>query len=215
MRNPLQQLKQIVQDRKLGLSLAEVRNVYVAEDRRTVEATVQVLPVGSEVVARLTWQAVGPDAGAYFLPSVGDWVIVGFVDGQIDQCYILSRLTSLDDKIPMTAITGDAVLRSLKEKKTWITSEKRINLSKKDEEPTENLVLGQIFKNFMINFLDQLIKTMDTLAVETHISAPPGYLSAPPQQKAIYMAIKAELEKLKASPIEDIKILSELAFTEK
>jgi hypothetical protein len=65
---------------------------------------------------------------------------------------------------------------------------------------SENMVLGQVFKDFAKQLLS-------ALAVETHIGNL-GYATDVPINKADY-------EALKASPIEDEAVLSDIAFTEK
>lgn len=65
--------------------------------------------------------------------------------------------------------------------------------------PTQNLVLGQIFKTFMDNLLEQLQE-------ETHIGNL-GYPTSPPVNAPAYAA-------LQASPIDDESILSSVVFTE-
>jgi hypothetical protein len=64
----------------------------------------------------------------------------------------------------------------------------------------ENLVLGQVFKTFMSEFLQQFIE-------HTHVGNL-GYETAPPSNAEDVVA-------LKESPIDDSAILSDLAFTEK
>ena len=64
----------------------------------------------------------------------------------------------------------------------------------------ENMVLGQVFKALMSS-------TLQDIAVHKHIGNM-GYLTSPPDNAA-------DFEALKASPVDDEGVLSDIAFTQK
>lgn len=68
------------------------------------------------------------------------------------------------------------------------------------EAADENMVLGKVFKQLMSDLLQEL-------AIHTHIGNL-GYETAPPSDAAEFTA-------LKSSPVDDEKVLSDVAFTEK
>ena len=94
---------------------------------------------------------------------------------------------------------GESAMYSEGGKQIKVSNDKIQIGSNQDE--TENLVLGQIFKKFASDLIIEMGK-------ETHICLPPGYDSLPPTNKPAYDA-------LKASPIDDELILSDIAFTGK
>lgn len=197
----LETLRHIFKDDRLHIALSVVKKVSMAADKSVLRVLISILPEQREIVARMTWSAVGESAGFFSFPNVGDLVLTAMAEGDESSAFVISRLTSKTDKIPATAVTGDMVAKALAGKKLWLTSDTRINLSKGDTEPTENLVLGQVFKTMMSTLLQ-------ALSVETHICMPPGYSSLPPDNKADYLA-------LKSSPVDNEDVLSDVSFTEK
>lgn len=76
----------------------------------------------------------------------------------------------------------------------------KILLGKASKSAAENLVLGQVFKTMMDTLLT-------AIAAHTHIGNL-GYDTSPPKNAA-------DFNDIKASPIDDNKILSDIVFTEK
>ena len=210
----LQDLKRILQDDKLWVYLGIIQGLVVAEDRSYLKVKVETLPEQRVIVATMSWDAVGPDSGEFEFPSPGDVVLLVNVDGDDDQAYVIKRLASRTDKIPAAAASGDKVSRALAGKKYWNVSDTRINLARGDDEPTENLVLGQVFKQFAIDLLTELSKQAQEDADHRHIGNL-GYFTFVPDKKPQYEENKAKYDELKGSPIQDQAILSDLGFTEK
>ena len=149
----------------------------------------------------MTWDSVGSESGIYHFPQKDDLLLVGFVGEDVDYPVILKRFSSESDKIPPNALGGDMVLKTREGENLWITGQRRVNITRGDAQPGENLVLGQVFKKLCQDLLEILKK-------ETHICMPPGYESLPPSQASEY-------DQLKQSPVDDEKSLSDVAFTEK
>lgn len=208
-----EELRGLFKDDDVHLAIASIKSLHLADDRSFLKVTVNIFPENREIVARMTWDAVGPEAGSFTFPNPNDMVLVAFTDEE-DEAFVLKRLTSKEDKIPLTAVDGSTVLRALTGKKTWITSDTTINLSRGDTAPGENVVLGQVWKTLMVDLLGYLIDLCQDLSVETHIGNL-GYNTAVPNNAADYLMIKAMLEALKSSPVEDELALSDLTFTEK
>ncbi len=214
---PLEEFKNLLKDDRVYISIGKILKLYLAEDRSFLKCLCEIITEGDDrqIIARMTWDSVGPEAGDYQFPSVGDVVLICYVEGDDDMAVIIKRFSSIEDKIPKNAEAGDRVIKSLPEKNLWLTGQKKIILSKTDAQSSENLVLGQVFKKFQIDLLDKLIECMKTLAVETHTSSMPGYPTTPPTQAAAYQTVKDALNSLKSSPIEDEEILSKYCFTSK
>lgn len=209
-----EELKTMMEDDSLHIAIASVKKLILAEDRSSLKVIVSVFPEEREIVARMTWDAVGPESGNFVFPSVDDLVLIAQVEGDDDQAFIIKRLTSRVDKIPVTAVDGSTVIKSLDGKKIWVTSDTRINLSKSDTQPTQNLILGQIFKSFAQSLLTEVKKLADENSKETHIGNL-GFNTSVPNNATAYSAVKDAVQALKDSPIDDNAILSDIAFTEK
>lgn len=197
---PIEELREIFADNRTHIAVAEVQKLAMAADKSVLRVQVMIFPDMREVVAQMTWDHTGPAAGTIAFPNPGDWVLVAFADGSPDHAFVIRRLTSKTDTIPAQAVTGDSVYRALASKKAHLISDTRINLARGGAEPTENLVLGQIFKEMMSEFLQ-------IFAEHRHIGNL-GYYTPPPDN------FNDALD-LKASPVDDEAILSDVSFTEK
>lgn len=211
----LQALKEIFRDTRQHIAIGSITKIEVASDRSYVKCLVSILPEGREIVAQMTWDSVGPESGIYALPAVNDLVLVAFADGDDELAFVIKRLTTKEDSAPATAVSGDMVLKALATKKAWLTSSERINLSQADTEPTENLVLGQVFKSMMQTVLAELSTLCQTLSTHTHITGSPGSTTSVPIQASNFQSNKTVFDNTKADPVDNEDVLSDLAFTEK
>lgn len=193
-------LKHIFQDDRLLLALGLVKQLSVAADRSELKVKVLIIPDNLTMICKMSWEAVGPEAGSFQFPSIDDLVIVGYIDGHQDEAYVIRRLTSTADKIPLRALDGHLVHRALAGKQTWVTSDSKILLSRGDTEPEERLVLGDTFK-------EAYSKDLEETSLHMHIGNL-GYLTAVPDNAQ-------EFIDLKMSPVDDDEMLSDLSKTEK
>ena len=201
MKNPgLEELRELLSDDKLIMSLGAVTAIELAKDRSVLRLQVNIIPDNLEIVCRMSWELTGPEAGLFQFPSINDLVLVAYIDGDVDQAFVVKRLTSAEDKIPLKATEGHTVLRSLAGKKAFITSDQEIHLTRGDNEATERSILGDIFKAAYSAHL-----ALD--AAHTHVGNM-GFPTAPPQQAADYQNIKA-------GPVDDDAMLSDLVKLEK
>lgn len=195
----LEELKEILGDGKLHIAVAKILQLEVAADRSVLRCMVLLLPDNIKMVAKMSWDAVGPDAGIFQFPALNDMVIIGFLDGHEQNCFVLRRLTSKIDKIPIQATSGHTVVKALPGKKSFINSNTEINLTR--EAPgNERLVLGDTFKAAYSTHLG-----IDK--IHTHIDSW-GYATQVPIQASQYNA-------LKTSPVDNALMLSDLSKTEK
>lgn len=196
----LEELREIFADNRTHITLGEIQKLELSADRSVLRAQVLILPEARQVVAKVAWDATGPDAGTFTFPNQGDWVLLACAEGSPNDIFVIKRLTSKSDTIPTQAVTGDAVYRALAGKKAHLLSDTRINLGRGGSEPTENVVLGQVFKEMMSEFLQ-------IFAEHKHIGNL-GYYTPPPDNFN-------EALTLKSSPVDDEAILSDVSFTEK
>lgn len=224
----LEDMKQYFKDDSLHIFLGQIKRLHLADDRSYLKVEVNVWPEDRLIIAEMSWDSVGPEAGFYAFPAVGDAVLCASAEGDVDSTYVIKRLSSKEDKIPNTATTGDSVLKALSGKKLWQTSDTRINLSKGDDEPTENVVLGQRFKDTYSTHLGQLVTCIEK--VIAHIDAnlahmhlgnlgfQTGGIIDPAPMNAVKTALgtlKTDVNTLKSDKVTNEFILSDLAFTEK
>lgn len=210
----LEELRDIFKDDKLHIFLGKIERLYLAKDRSYLKVEVEVWPDQRVIICDMTWDSVGPNSGFYSFPTIGDLVLCASAEGQVDYSYVIKRLSSKEDKIPANAEGGNTVLKALNTKELWLTSDSRINLSKGDSEPTENLVLGQIFKTFASSLISIMTGLIDDMKTEDHIGNL-GFKTGTPLNSSAYDAAKSALNALKASPIDDSAILSNISYTEK
>jgi hypothetical protein len=196
----LENLREIFSDDRLHLAIGTIKQLSVASDRSYLKAMVNILPDNINMICSLTWDAVGPEAGIFQFPSVNDLVIVGYLDGKENDAFIIRRCTSAEDKIPLQAVNGHLVLKTLAGKKAFISSNTEVNLVRGNDPGNERLVLGDTFKTAYSQHL-----AID--AAHTHIGNL-GYPTLVPIQASQYTAIKT-------SPVDDDLMLSDLSKTEK
>jgi hypothetical protein len=224
----LEDLKEILKQDQLHLFLGQIKRLYIAKDRSYLKVEVSVWPEERSIIAEMSWDSVGPESGFFAFPSVGDAVLCASAEGDVDQSYVIKRLSSREDKIPNTALAGDSVLRALNGKKLWNTSNTRINLSKGDTEPTENLVLGQRMKDTysdhlskLIDIITQMTTQIDNVIAHLHIGnlgfQTGGVIDPSPMNavKSELNTLKTAINTLKSDKVDSEFILSDLSFTEK
>mgnify|MGYP000910463729 CR=1 FL=1 len=199
-KNMIEELREIFEDRRLIMSLALVRQLEVAKDRSVLRVKCTLVPDNVNIVARMSWSAVGPDAGVFQFPSINDLVIVGYVDGDENQAYVISRCTSKEDKLPLQVDGGHLVMRGLSGKKTYIISNQEIQLCRGGADATEKAVMGTTFQAAYSQHLQ-----VD--ATHTHIGNL-GYQTTAPNEFMDYLDIKS-------SPVDDGEMLSDLIKVEK
>lgn len=210
----LESLREIFADKKQHIAIASIVRIELAEDRSCLRCIVSVMPEQRELVAKLSWESVGPDSGIFVFPSPGDMVLVAFVDGDADEIFIIRRLTSKTDKIPLQAVDGDTTVIALGGKRVWITSDSKIFISKGKDEPTEPLVLGNTLRTLLAFILTMLASLCEKIASHRHLGNI-GFPTSLPLEAADFITIKTQFEEKKSDPVDNKKILSDIAFTEK
>jgi hypothetical protein len=195
----LQALREILSDGALHLLLAQVEQVVVAPDKSGCRVMVTVLPEKRALIAQMSWEAVGQSSGFFVLPNVGDLVILGQIEGSADAAFVLKRLSSADEPLPTAALDGSLVAKAGAGLQAWLTSDTRINLSSSDDQPSENVVLGQQLTKFLSKFLQIFEK-------HTHIDSIGG-MTQPPSNATDATALGAQ-------SLDNQSILSKIAFTD-
>jgi len=197
----LEALRELLRDQNdVSILIARIDKLALANDRSALRVLCTIIPDGIEIVARMTWQSVGPNAGIFAFPAKNDLVLLGQVDSSEDQAFVIARLTSKVDKIPLQAVDGSTVIRSLAGKNTHLISDTKVLIGKGAADPTEPVILGKVFQTGYKAHLEADI-------AHTHIGNL-GFDTFVPSNVADYTAVKT-------SPVEDDAMLSDLTFTEK
>lgn len=209
----LEGLKKIFEDKRQHIAIATISKIVLAEDKSHLKCLVSVFPEQRELIARMTWESVGPDSGIFAFPVPGDLVLVAFADGDENQLFVIKRLTSKVDKIPVQAVTGDTAIVALAEKNVWITG-KKTYISGGAAVPTEPLVLGNELKTLLSALIEKVADLSDKVGKHTH-AGNLGFPTSPPNQAADFATLKSFFTEKKSDPVDSGKILSDISFTEK
>lgn len=214
----LEQFKEYFKDDKVHFEVGRIIKTVVLKDLSMIRCLVKILPTPHEVVAIVSWEASGTESGIFDQPIPDDLVLVAF-SGQEQTPFVVRRLSSRTDKIPVQVKDGHMVVRSKLDKKLYIGSNVKTMIGKIADatDYTENLVLGQQLKTLLSDILNEL-KTLSTnLATHTHIGNL-GFETSPPQQEIagqVFTNHSTFFDEKKASPVEDEVILSDVVFTHK
>lgn len=211
----LETFRDMFKDRRTHLAVGKILKTELSPDRSVLRAAVSILTQERTVIARVTWDSVGPDAGVFNFPVKDDLVLVAFAEGDDEQAYVISRISSRVDKIPRQATGGHLVLRALQGLKSYLISTSTILLGRGGgSDPAERLVLGDTFKNAYSAHLASNSATNAAAASHTHTDSL-GFPTSPPLNAAAFTTQKSAVDAIKASPVDNANMLSDLAKTEK
>lgn len=197
----LETLRRMFSDQRVHLAVGIIKQLHLASDRSVLQVAVSVFPENREIIARMSWESVGADSGIFEFPAPGDLVLIGFAEGDVEHAFILKRLTSKEEKVPVKATEGNLVIRA---KKDAYLSGQKVHVGKSGSAATEPLVLGLVLKTFLTNLIDSLLN-----APQIGQSAM-GPVMLEPQ-------IRQDLTQFKTDFLDtaSTNILSQVAFTER
>lgn len=200
----LHDLVEIFKDRRTHIAMGAITGLDLADDKSFLRVSVSIFPEQREIVAKMTWDHVGANSGIIAFPQVKDVVLIAFVSGDINQAYVIKRLTSQVNKIPVQAVSGDTAIVAVSGKKTWIVSDTKINLTKGSTDGDQAVVLGNVLKEFLTNFIDSILNASQIgISPVGPVVLEPAIRTALTQYKQTYLTNEAT------------NILSQLAFTER
>jgi hypothetical protein len=104
-------LKNYFKDDSLHLFLGQIKRLHLDDNNAHLKVEVSVWPEQRSIICDMTWDHVGPNSGFYNFPSVGDAVLCGSAEGEVDQSFVIKRLSSKEDKIPKNAQAGHSDLK--------------------------------------------------------------------------------------------------------
>lgn len=153
----LEALREVLKDNRTHLAIAKVKSTELSSDNATLFAECTILFQERDVIARVTWPSVGSGGGIFQFPQKDDLVLLAFAEGDADQCFLVQRLSSRADTIPVDATGGHTVIKSIPGKKLHLKSDTKINIGKSNGDFTEAVVLGNILKTFLTNVLNSFL----------------------------------------------------------
>ena len=147
----IEELRQILDPNKVFLSIAKITQMALAPDNSVWRAKLEIFPDKEEVVARMTWDQVGPKTGMFGPASVGDLVLVAFADAD-EESAKSQKETSEKDKSDAKA-SDDKTSRSY-ESVDDKDEKKKSSLRKTLEKMLERKASGKKFEFETLRRLD-------------------------------------------------------------
>lgn len=103
------------QARIYGLSIGIVTNNKDPENLGRIKLKLPLRECTNETVwARVSTFMAGKEMGAYFLPEVGDEVLVGFLEGDVSRPFVIGALWNSEDTPPLKNDDGKNNIRKIK-----------------------------------------------------------------------------------------------------
>lgn len=232
-RPDLEALKTILKDTTVHIAVGVVKEVEPTPTLSNCYCKVSVFPEEYPVVAKTSFPIVGPGSGVIQLPVKDDFVLLVHTTN-VEQWYIVGRLNSPEDQLPLQALLGHLVIRALAGKPVRLESDTSVYIGRGGLlNPTEPLVLGNVLKTQQGALYDKISDLIDKLSaiLDTIITGPVAITTTPgnpsptyPTLAASLTAQKALLTALKATVVADkaqyvtvplTNIVSAVAFTER
>jgi hypothetical protein len=209
----------------------QTADVQPALQKKYADGAVTNLPLISNVPVMFPRSSVGH---LHFPLKRGDQVLLVFVERSVDifrqkggvvdpedfRKHHLSDAIALPGFYPdsgaFAGVDGQADLVSGDAKLT-LKESGEILMGGAASTPDQNVVLGKILQQYLKDVHAQLAAILDVLIAGDHVlTTSPGNPTGPNPAKALLLTnAKAALEALKASPISDSAVLSDILFTEK
>lgn len=215
----LEELREIFRDQRIWISVGQIEELDPASDSHALRVKVKLYPDEISIIARYSFDNVGPSSGIIAFPEEGDLVLVAFAEGDEQQAFVLKSLTSKIDKLPPRSLQGDIVIKARAGKKLNLSSDTRINIGKgATTQEAEPLVLGAILKNALTDIYAKIDSVLQKL-IEGPIAT--GNLGNPaptdPGLVESLTELKTQFDADKTKYIDTVttNIVSQIAFTER
>lgn len=155
MNADLEILREIFRDKRLHFGIGTVMELGLSNDKSVLRVKVNIIPDEREAVAEMTFS----DCNSVTFPEINDLVLVAFVDGDPDECFVVKTINTADEPIPAFATTGNTVVAP--------REGQLIGLTRAAVIPTEPMVLG----NQLVAYLAALEGHLATLITLTETFA--------------------------------------------
>lgn len=219
-RFPLEEFKAILGDRKTHIAIGKILSTEPSPDFSTLRCKVSVWPEEIENVVQMSWSECNAGTGSFQFPSADDLVIIAYADGSPENGFIIGKISSSDDKIPLRAFLGHCVHSAPSGKKMNISSDTRVNLGRGNDliEESEPLVLGEVLKSCLDDFttrLDTILADIiaGPIAVDSMGSSCPTHPALVLKLQATKLQLTLDVTKYLVTIATNI--LSQIAYTER
>lgn len=176
--NDLEFLRDIFKDPRLHIGIGTVQQLGLASDGSVLRVMINLLPDNREIVCEMTFA----DVYDVTFPEINDLVLVGHVDGDVDEAFVMKVISNKDEPIPALARTGDSVKYSRPGKKLYIGSDTKIGIARPGVDPSEPLVLGNqlvaVLQALAKAFTDNATQIGETNLMTGITTLDPGVVSA-------------------------------------
>lgn len=217
MANPgmLEELKAAFQDDRVWIDIGKIVGVDVLPDNSLVLCEVSILTKEEDynIICKMSWDDISSGGGSIQLPNVDDLVLIALPDGDAEEAFIIKRLSSQSDTIPIDALTGNKVIRAQNFKKLHLQSDTEITLASSAILATEAIVLGNELKSLLALFMTEVATISTNVSTHFHLgnlALPTG----PPLNAVAFVASAATITTLQTTRVDSDKILSGLVKTE-
>lgn len=206
-RTDLELFKQMLKDDSIHLTVAQVARVNLAQDKSI--AFLECIDVinGQELVCMMTWDSIGNGTASGDLPDPKDLYLVGYSNSNYNQAFAIKRMSSKAEKIPKQITDGHHAVMAKTGKQLHLTSDTKINLGlgNPNSAPTEPVVLGNVLKSLMNDFINAILNATPGIGVS---SMGPVMLNP---------ALRTQLTQIQTQYLSttSTNILSQLVFTER
>lgn len=243
-RTDIELFKLMLQDDSIHFTVGTVTRVVVATDMSSVVLECTDIMNGNDLVCVQAFESIGAGTGSGDLPDVEDLVLIAFSLADMNAAYVIKRLPSKDEKLPLQMAAGHFVTKAKPGKNLYLSGTRiEIGTANPSSPCTEPLILGNQLKTCLANILTQLaqlsgdlssladqVKTLATdTANHTHTTTSPsgsgtaaatttdfsGIVTEAGSLKTDAAAIQTQLGAYKSSPVNDGTLLSAVGFTEK
>lgn len=230
----LESMRAIFSDKRTHLAVAIVEQVEILDDLSGCRVQLKTMPEELEMVATMTWAYCSQGGGVFAPVTPKDLVLCAFLGP--DEVLVISRISSLEDKVPVELKDGTTVIASLPGKKLLlksdteakVISDKNVIIGGKEKVyvgkggetlPTEPMVLGTQALAYLTIIATAIESLLDKLA-----TGPLVLCGAPGTPGVTDVALKAALEGIKTQfgtdkekylTTADTNIISKTAFTER
>jgi hypothetical protein len=170
MHQPLEELRQLLKDKRLHFAMGLVEQLEISPTRSSLRVLVNMYPnvdgIGPphKLVCKVGFNIIDDEAGIFMLPQVNDLALVGLVDGDEEQAFVTDFCSSAEERIPLDAMDGSLVVKARKGKPLRLLSNIKVLIQKAifggspNADATEPLVLGNVMKSFSDAWMNAILE---------------------------------------------------------
>jgi hypothetical protein len=214
--NDLDFLRELMKDDRLHVGVGTITQLGPAKDGSILRVQINLLPENREVIGEMTFA----DVFSVTFPEIDDLVLVLFVDGHPDECYVVKTINTVEEKIPLFALLGHSVAYSRLGKKLYLGSDTKVAIGRSTnltDLATSPLVLGDVLLTYLVALEGRLEGLINAITSNVPLTTTPGNpVNAAPLLAAL-VPILLGLKQDKATYLLNAgtNIASQISFTQR